>query len=222
MVKGEYKIFYRRKLPHLQPLEGTFFITYRLHNSLPKSLLKQLKIEFEYDKMKAQGQRGRLAAEHKQEALNHIYQEYFKKLDAILDKIVDGVSYLKNEKVAKIVADSLHYWDNKKLDLICYCIMPNHVHAVFTLYREDTNGKIISLDDMMKSIKGVSARYCNQVLGLKGQFWHHESYDRLVRDRDELDGIIAYVLDNPVKAGLCENRKDWQWSYIREEFNEYL
>ena len=167
MAKHEHKhkIFYRRKLPHLQPLEGTFFITYRLYNSLPKSLLKQLKIEFEYDKMKAQGQRDRPAAEHKEEALNRIYQEYFRKLDGILDKIVNGVSYLKDEKVAKIVTDSLHYWDGKKLELICYSIMTNHVHAVFTLYREDANGKMIFLDDVMKSIKGVSARYCNQVLG---------------------------------------------------------
>lgn len=80
MAKHEHKHknFYRRKLPHLQPLEGTFFITYRLYNSLPKSLLRKLK--------KAQKQ-----AEHKRETLNRIHQEYFRKLDEILDK--NGKNY---------------------------------------------------------------------------------------------------------------------------------
>jgi len=210
---GKHKDFYRRKLPHLQPAGGTFFVTYRLHNSIPQSLIKQLKIEFEEKKAQAV---------NKQEFLHQIHQWYFKKLDDLLDKLEQGAVHLKDQRIAKIVADSLHYWDNKKLELICYCIMPNHVHTVFSLFKEGENEKTISLDKIMKSIKGVSARYCNQVLGLKGFFWNQESYDRLVRDRNELDRIIAYVLDNPVKAGLFKNRSDWEWSYIREEYNEYL
>ncbi len=75
----------------------------------------------------------------------------------------------------------------------------------------------------MESIKKFSARTCNKLLNRTGKpFWQHESYDRLVRDRDELYRIIAYVLDNPIKAGLCENHKDWKWSYIKPAYNEFM
>ena len=41
------------------------------------------------------------------------------------------------------------------------------------------------------------------VLGRRGPFWQSESYDHWVRDDKELEGIIAYINENPVKAGLA-------------------
>jgi putative transposase len=55
------------------------------------------------------------------------------------------------------------------------------------------------------------------VLRRGGGFWQHENYDHVVRDEAELSRIVAYVLDNPVKAGLAGSRGDWEWSYSRYE-----
>ena len=74
----------------------------------------------------------------------------------------------------------------------------------------------------MKSIKQYSARECNKLLKRKGTFWQVESYDRLIRDADELYKAVEYTLDNPVKAGLCQNRADWKWSYINVDYNEFM
>lgn len=158
----------------------------------------------------------------RQEELDKLSKLDFKKRDSYLDATKNGNHYLKSPIFAKIVADSLHFWDNKRLELICYCIMSNHVHTVFRLFDEqEAEGKKIYLEDIMHSIKLFSTRECNKVLGKEGQFWHNESYDRMVRDRNELYRIINYVLDNPVKAGLCEKRADWQWSYIKSDYNEF-
>ena len=35
------KIFYKRNLPHYQPEESCFFVTFRLANSLPKSVVTE-------------------------------------------------------------------------------------------------------------------------------------------------------------------------------------
>jgi hypothetical protein len=46
----DYKSFYRRNLPHYQPADGIFFVTYRLAFSLPKKVLQQRQqklLEFE-------------------------------------------------------------------------------------------------------------------------------------------------------------------------------
>lgn len=148
--------------------------------------------------------------------------EYKIKIDKNPGNIKPGNHFMKKPKIAQAVADSINFWDKKRIDLYCYCIMSNHVHAVFRVFENDESGSPLYLQDIMKSIKNFSAKECNALLGLKGQFWHHESYDHLVRDREELYRIISYVLDNPVKAGLCKERKDWKWSYINPEYNEFM
>lgn len=39
--------YYQRNLPHYQPEDGEFFVTFRLANSLPKAVIGQLKQEKE-------------------------------------------------------------------------------------------------------------------------------------------------------------------------------
>lgn len=43
----QYQAQYRRKLPHYQPLRATLFITYRLAESLPESVMEKLRLERE-------------------------------------------------------------------------------------------------------------------------------------------------------------------------------
>ena len=56
------------------------------------------------------------------------------------------------------------------------------------------------------------------MLKREGAFWQSESYDHVVRNDVELKRIIAYVLNNPVKAGLVENWQDWPYSYVNEAY----
>jgi hypothetical protein len=37
-----YKLFYRRNLPHIQPLNTALFLTFRLAGSLPKEVLARM------------------------------------------------------------------------------------------------------------------------------------------------------------------------------------
>jgi REP-associated tyrosine transposase len=45
-------------------------------------------------------------------------------------------------------------------------------------------------------------------------FWAPDYFDRYMRDEHHLAGTIAYIEGNPVKAGLCENAKDWRFSSV--------
>jgi putative DNA methylase len=47
----------------------------------------------------------------------------------------------------------------------------------------------------------------NRVLGRTGSFWQREYFDRLIRDENELERAVEYVVNNPAHAGL----KDWTW-----------
>jgi len=132
--------------------------------------------------------------------------------------------WLKEGRIARVVCDKIHDLDGKNYHLIAFCIMSNHFHLVIDMtgfYHStptNTDGKTkdYAVADAMRLLNGNTARFCNLALGRQGAFWDHESYDHYARDEEELFRIIEYVLNNPVKAGLVKNWKDWKWSYLVE------
>jgi putative transposase len=47
-------------------------------------------------------------------------------------------------------------------------------------------------------------------------FWQQESFDHWARDEAEFCRIIAYIENNPVKAGSVSRPEDWRWSSAHE------
>ncbi len=207
--------FYWGNLPHIQPLGGTFFVTYNLDGCIPKHVFKRWELEFE-EKYEQIVQK---FANPKSE-IDKLHKLEFAKRDKFLDAQSHQDFVLKRKDIAQEVANSLHFWDNKRLELYAYCIMPNHVHVVLRLFGENEIERPFYLQEIMHSIKRHSAKECNALLNKQGQFWQHESYDRLVRDGGELRRIILYLLQNPVKAGLCKEMRDWKWNYLKENYND--
>ncbi len=91
--------------------------------------------------------------------------------------------------------------------------MPNHVHLLMDTSIQKEGDRPIKLDEIMRRIKGGSAREINQKLNRKGKLWQKDSYDYLVRDQEEWERIYAYILNNPVKAGLDDQVSKWAFSY---------
>ncbi|MDU0371694.1 transposase [Hymenobacter endophyticus] len=109
------------------------------------------------------------------------------------------------------MAASLHHFHSKAYKLLCYCIMPNHVHVIVS---PPENAP--SLAETLQRIKGYTALQANKLLGRTGQFWQRETYDHIVRNSEEMQRIIAYVVNNPVKAGLVESWEQWPYTYWPE------
>ena len=212
----EYREFYIPKLPHIQPLGGTSFVTTRLAGSLPQAQKVRLVDEYELRKRQVKA-----AFEIPHAKLDKLERLFFAKYEAITDKAEYGPVWLAQNPVADIVAQAFQFWDVKKYDLIAYTIMSNHIHVVFTLNETDAQQPDIVLDRVMQSLKGYTAVACNKRLKRSGAFWEHGSFDRMPRDRNELHRIVQYVLQNPVKAGLCSRWQDWQWTYIKPEYNDF-
>lgn len=194
--------FHRRNLPHVYIPERTYFITFRLKDSFPLQKILELKSSAEFNS----------APQNKTEKYERD-KKFFAKYDELLNKGNFGKCYLRNDNVAEIVVSTIQFLNEKDYNLIAFCIMPNHVHLLFSL-KENCR----SVDKIMQSIKRYSAQQINKLLRRNGSLWQAESYDHVVRDEDELYRIIKYVLTNPVKACLVENWKDWKYSFVSEEF----
>lgn len=210
--------FYRRKLPHWHPEGATCFITFRLANSLPLQVIEELKAQRERE---GEIIRANFNGAQQREELYNLDKKYFGHFDSWLDRCVESSPrWLAEERIARIVADELHNLDGQRYDLVAYCLMSNHGHLVINtagygfqpLHEGPTEP--YPLADTLKRLKGRSARFCNQALGRSGAFWHHESYDHVVRDEREYERIVQYVLNNPVKAGLAEKWEEWKFSFV--------
>jgi len=93
-------------------------------------------------------------------------------------------------------------------DLIAAVVMPDHAHVLLRPVNQ------LDLPRIMKGIKGVSARMLNQRRGTSGALWQDESFDRIIRDQREYGEKLAYMLDNPVKAGLVEDGFRYPWIFF--------
>jgi REP element-mobilizing transposase RayT len=127
-------------------------------------------------------------------------------IDRLLDRALTGPTWLTQPEVAKIVADSLHYGQDtlNHYTLHAYVIMANHVHLLIS--------PKVAASKITQSLKGFTAHEANRVLSRTGRFWQAESYDHWVRDRREFDKIVAYIENNPVKAGLASAPEQFRWS----------
>ncbi|MCX6148912.1 MAG: hypothetical protein NTX22_00140 [Ignavibacteriales bacterium] len=129
MKQQENKTYYKRNLPHYQPAGYTFFVTFRLVGSLPIAVIKKLKEDREKELKIISGI---IEQKQKTEKYYEYQRKYFGIFDSILDKNKSGPMWLKEEKVAELVKEAIHYRDEKEYELIAYTIMSNHVHLAFT------------------------------------------------------------------------------------------
>ncbi|MBI5079970.1 MAG: transposase [Chloroflexi bacterium] len=210
MSNLDYRLFYHRHLPHIQPKGATIFVTFRLADSIPAVVLRQLveeskRIESLVGKIPDLGERYDLADKER--------RKLFGKWDEALDKS-KGRCWLRDPLIAKMVVESWRHFDGKRYTLDALCVMHNHVHVVFEpLAKPD--GSYHSMSAIMHSLKRHTARQANKTLKREGDFWQHESYDHVVRGEAEWRRIVNYVLNNPVKAGFAKRAEDWQWSYCK-------
>jgi REP element-mobilizing transposase RayT len=237
----DYQQFSERHRPHIHTPGKTLFVTYRLAGSIPKATLRSYKAKKDWLEERLQQARKAAQSDDAPEAqewlerVEEFQREWFIKFEEILHKADAGPQWMQDERVADKMAENLRRLDGEAYQLEAYCVMSNHVHTIFwPLLTEaelqegrDEAGHLIFLSEhpglarIMHSLKGRAARECNLLLSRTGQFWEHESFDHSIR-QGKLRATIQYVLNNPVKAGLVKEWREWSWNYCRAELIEEL
>ncbi|HRD17581.1 MAG TPA: hypothetical protein PLB60_00890 [Candidatus Marinimicrobia bacterium] len=213
------KEYYQRHLPHYHPKDSIFFITFRLSGSIPAKVLADFQLATQqYERLI----RAKILSKSEMEKAmrDHRLLRCFA-FDDLLHSSLNSPVWLKNPEIAELVSEAICYRHKKIYHLFSYCIMPNHVHMVFNVGRianstgrfdkSPYNDKLTYIAKIMHSLKRYTAAKANKILGRKGAFWQHESYDHVIRSQEEFDKIINYIQQNPVKAGLVKNWREWKW-----------
>jgi REP element-mobilizing transposase RayT len=132
------------------------------------------------------------------------------------------------------VQDSLLHFDDLRYKLLAWVIMPNHVHVLFETsadwemskivasWKSWTAGKIAQIICASKGaaeVTGAVGTDLGHNLFARGRMqcpvWHREYWDRYIRDERHLTAAVAYIENNPVKAGLAKSPDSWPWGSAR-------
>jgi type I restriction enzyme R subunit len=194
---------YQRNLPHWRQDGVTYFVTFRLGDSIPEPVRREWEEEkagwlkalgISYD-----GERGQWhAAFEKLPASQQFrfHQHFNRQVQSCLDRGL-GACHLRNLECVESVRAKLLDAAGSRQHIGDFVIMPNHVHLLVL----PTPGN--ELESVMKRIKGASAVECNRLLQRSGTFWQAESYDHIVRSLEQLHAYRRYVAENPTKAGIA-------------------
>jgi putative transposase len=89
-----------------------------------------------------------------------------------------------------------------------FCLMPNHYHLVV-----GTRLELLSYG--LQQLNGIYAQAFNQRHARSGHLFGDRFAVFEIRDEEHLREACEFVLQNPVRAGLCEHAADWPWSGSR-------
>lgn len=92
---------------------------------------------------------------------------------------------------------------------MCYCIMPDHIHMLFSLNENYKYNLSIWISSFKRFISG-------QVRSKFGiiDFWHVNYYDHIVRTDESLKIIAEYILNNPVRKKIVAHWQSYPYSKL--------
>ncbi len=239
--------FYKRNLPHYQPEGYAYFITTRLAGTIPKSIVDKIKEEYGKKLELISGEKNVPKKKELYNDLKYNrFIKYDQILNSAkfgrkwlnnnkVAAVVKEALHYRDEKEYKLIAytimpNHLHIIfipnkDVKRAGLpwrqtgLPWRQTGCSLKSKQTKEREERrNSPLYNITEIMKSLKWYTAKEANKILNRKGKFWQHESYDHVIRNEKELQRLVEYVLNNPVKAGLIDNPYHYEWSYYNPEF----
>ena len=109
----------------------------------------------------------------------------------------------KNQLCHKDTADSLlatvdHYQQLQKWWVHLFLLMPDHLHAIISFSKEEG----------MRKTVGQWKRYASGSFGIQ---WQRGFFDHRLRSDESFDEKAFYIRQNPVRAGLVADSKDWTY-----------
>jgi putative transposase len=100
------------------------------------------------------------------------------------------------------------FCDSCGVEILAYCLMPNHVHLVAVPPRPDS---------LRRALGETHRRYSSQVnrrQGWTGYLWQGR-FRSCPMDERHTVAAVRYVERNPVRAGLAREPWEWPWSSAR-------
>ena len=96
------------------------------------------------------------------------------------------------------------------VDIDTFIIMPNHIHGILIINKREGASPSPTIPQIIRLFKSKSAleyvKYINDNnLNISGKIWQRSFYDHVIRNKQSLNAIREYILNNPLKWDDDEN-----------------
>ena len=124
----------------------------------------------------------------------------------ITTRTLDGEFFLASSvEKQRILTTLAHYRGQGRYRLFGFVVMSNHVHFVIQPATDE------SFSDIVRDIKTwTSTRNMAKPPGCP--LWERRYDDNRIKSADELRSVLTYIHNNPVRAGIVAQPKDYRWS----------
>jgi putative transposase len=197
--------FFRRNLPHWLVSDQAYFVTIRLKDSLPRSVIAEI-------------DRETACPEASGNTLEAAQRNRFLKIERLLDARDANNRWLDHPDVADLLIKNLDWLRRQGWVIFAATALSTHMHL---LLRSQT-GRTSALLDDLRSYKSFTAHEANRILRRTGSFWAREGFDHWIRTAEKFERTVRYIAKNPVKAGRVANWSDWKWTVIDDRVREFL
>lgn len=99
----------------------------------------------------------------------------------------------------------IHFKTKHYIDIIGYCLMPNHFHLIAKQNIED------GLLEFISSTQLSYAKHFNSKWNKKGQLFEGRYHSESITTQSQLINTIKYLINNPLKAKLVNKPSDWPY-----------
>jgi putative transposase len=98
-----------------------------------------------------------------------------------------------------------------KIELVAYCLMPNHYHILLEEYEPKQASRFIQRV-FNSYTQAINARYSRVGTLFQGSVKH-----KVIPSLADLASVVGYIHQNPVAAGLVKDASQWLYS----DYNEW-
>ena len=110
---------------------------------------------------------------------------------------------------AKFVCENVEFYCEKlRYRLYGYCLMPDHLHVLLS-----PNDSGIEVSAWLNRFKSYTTHlFMKQTR--RARLWQKSAYDHICRGGETAESALAYIVDNPVRAGLVKCWQEWSWTKV--------
>lgn len=89
-----------------------------------------------------------------------------------------------------------------------YTLMPDHLHVLLSPATSDK-----PLSYWLDVFKGFTTNQYMK-MGRQAPLWQSSAHDHVCRETETAEVVMRYIAENPVRAGLAEDWRDWPWTRV--------
>jgi carbamoylphosphate synthase large subunit/REP element-mobilizing transposase RayT len=180
-----------RHLPHWEQPGATYFVTFRLADSVADNVLAQWREE-----------RALWLKIHPPPWDWKSAREYMRRFEEEREQWLDqghGSCLLRDRRVQQVIVENFNQFNRHRYVIDAFVVMPNHVHVIVKPLKPN------SLSEVLHSWKSYTSNRINELLKRTGSLWMAETFDTIIPDYAHLLACRDYIARNPNQASLQDN-----------------